>query len=84
MGKPSRELKKRVVQARHKGKSYSWIERNMGVLRGTAYQWVNRYKRGTLHIDRRTKEFNSGEQNDYEFLKKCFALLEEIRSQSHK
>lgn len=80
MGEVRNELKKKVVQARRDGKSYVWIERNYGVVRGTAYRWVQRESNGTLYIDKRTIEHRPKQEDDYEFLKKCSALLVKIRS----
>lgn len=82
MGKPSRELKELVVKSVNEGKSYKWIEKHLGVRRGTTHVWYKKSLNGTLHQDGRGKKY--AERYDYEFLKKCLALLEEIRSTSHK
>ncbi len=82
MGKHSDEFKRFIVEERviHK-KAYTQIEREHGVLRGTVYQWVERYKAGTLNIDfRETNKTTNQKEIEYEFLKKSFALLKEIRS----
>lgn len=80
MGKVSNEFKLKIVEERIiNKKTFIEIEREHGVLRGTAYSWVKRYKSGTLFQDGRV----GGEKNtydDYEFLKKSLALLKEIRS----
>lgn len=82
MGKPSKELKDFIVRERLvKKKSYRQIEREHGVLQGTVHTWVKRYQEGTLHIDKRKIEHKEAREiQEYEFLKKCFALLKEIRS----
>ncbi len=80
MAKISNEFKLKIVEERIiNKKTFIEIEREHGVLRGTAYSWVKRYKAGTLFQDKR----GAGKKDtydDYEFLKKSLALLKEIRS----
>lgn len=80
MAKISNEFKLKIVEERIiNKKTFIEIEREHGVLRGTAFSWVKRYKAGTLFQDGR----GGGEKesyDDYEFLKKSLALLKEIRS----
>jgi len=84
MGKISNEFKLKIIEERViNKKTFIEIEQEHGVLRGTAYSWVTRYKKGTLFIDERQKR-NKETFDDYEFLKKSLALLKEIRSKSHK
>lgn len=82
MAKYTDEYKKFIVDERLIGKKgYVQIEREHGVLRGTVYQWVQRYKEGTLYINFRDKNKTlDKKEKEYEFLKKSFALLKEIRS----
>lgn len=86
MGKHTNEFKRFIVEERIvQKKPYTQIEREHGVLRGTVYQWVERYKAGTLHIDfRETKKTTNQNEIEYEFLKKSFALLKKIRSEQHE
>ena len=82
MGKHTTEFKRFIVEERltHK-KPYTQIEREHGVLRGTVYQWVERHKAGTLAINFRERNKSQDKKEiEYEFLKKSFALLKEIRS----
>lgn len=84
MGKVSNEFKLKIVEERIiNNKTFIEIEQQYGVLRGTAYVWVKRYKKGTLFIDERQK-IKKETYDDYEFLKKSLALLKEIRSKSHE
>lgn len=84
MGKVSNEFKLKIVEQRViNKKTFIEIEQEYGVLRGTAYSWVKRYKAGTLFQDRRGGG-KEDKYDDYEFLKKSLALLKEIRSKSHK
>lgn len=82
MAKHSDEFKRFIVEERLvQKKPYTQIEREHGVLRGTVYQWVERHKAGTLDIDFREKNKPTNQKEiEYEFLKKSFALLKEIRS----
>lgn len=86
MAKYSNEFKRMVVEERlihHK--TYPTIEREHGVLRGTLYPWIQRYRKGELFLDKRTtRDQKAVEITEYEFLKKCFALLKEIRSQQQE
>lgn len=86
MSKHTDEYKKFIVDERLiEKKGYAQIEREHGVLRGTAYQWVQKYENGILFIDKRTvKDRKQKEQQEYEFLKKSFALLKEIRSKQQE
>lgn len=43
---------------------------------GTIHSWVRKYKENRLHIDGRSSEID-----EYEILKKSYALLKKIRSQ---
>ena len=80
MGKVSNEFKLKIVEERIiNKKTFIEIELEHGVLRGTAFSWVKRYKNGTLFKDER-KSVNKETYDDYEFLKKSLALLKEIRS----
>ena len=86
MAKHTTEFKQFIVNERIlQGKSYTQIEREHGVLRGTTYQWVQKHKKGRLHIDKRTeRDQQKAKDQEYEFLKKSFALLKEIRSKRHE
>jgi len=82
MAKYSDEFKKFIVEERliYK-KGYQQIEREHGVLRGTVYPWVQKFKNGTLFIDfRHNNKSENKKEQEYEFLKKSFALLKKIRS----
>ena len=84
MGKVSNEFKLKIVEERViNKKKYTDIEKEYGVLRGTTYSWVRRFKAGTLFQDGRGRG-DRDSYDDYEFLKKSLALLKEIRSKSHK
>ncbi len=82
MGKQTNKFKQFIMDEKLiRNKSFIEIEREHGVLRGTTYSWVQRYKKGTLFVDKRTKkDSKSIEVIEYEFLKKSFALLIQIRS----
>jgi len=82
MAKHTDDFKKFIVEERIiKKKGYVQIEREHGILRGTVYQWVQRFHQGTLFINFREKNKSvSKKEQEYEFLKKSFALLKEIRS----
>lgn len=86
MARYTNEFKRKIVDEKLiKGKSYPIIEQEFGVLRGTVYQWVRKYEEGTLFIDKRTiKDKQEKEKKEYEFLKKSFALLKEIRSKQQE
>lgn len=86
MGKPKAEFKMFIVEQRLiEKKSYVQIEREHGVLRGTTYAWVKNFENGTLFIDKRKiKNKQKSQELEYEFLKKCFALLKEIRVKQPK
>lgn len=86
MGKPAAEFKRFILKERLiKKKSYVQIEREHGVLRGTTYAWVKNFENGTLLIDKRTlKDKQKTQEQEYKFLKKCFALLKEIRIKQPK
>ena len=86
MAKYSAEFKEFIVNQRlvHK-KTFVEIEREHGVLRGTTYQWLQKYKEGKLFIDKRLiTDQQAAKEQEYEFLKKSFALLKEIRSKQHE
>ena len=79
MGKYAYEYKKRMIDEKViNKKSYRYIEKEFGVLRGTLFQWIRKDKEGTLNEDNRGKP--TKEYDDIEFLKKSYALLKEIRS----
>lgn len=78
MGKYTKEFKLKIANEVLEGKSYTQIEREYGILRGTAYIWVSRLKLGKELNDNRGKH-NQQEYDEYEFLKKSFALLKKIR-----
>ena len=82
MAKYSNEFKQFIVEERLlKKKTLPQIEIEYGILRGTTHNWVKRFKEGSLFINKRTiKDRKTKEEMEYEFLKKSFALLKEIRS----
>lgn len=82
MAKYTNEFKQFIVEERLlKKKTLQQIEIEQGVLRSTTHTWVKRYKEGTLFINKRTiADRKTKEEMEYEFLKKSFALLKEIRS----
>ena len=86
MAKYTDEFKKFVVEEKLiNNKPYTQIESEHRVLRGTVHQWVKRYQNGTLFIN--FKEVNKSKdrkEQEYEFLKKSFALLKEIRSKQQE
>jgi transposase-like protein len=86
MAKHSSKFKRFIAEEKVlRKKSYVQIEKEHGVLRGTAYTWVKKYEDGTLHIDKRTiKDTHIAKEKEYEFLKKSFALLKEIRSKQQE
>ena len=86
MAKHSDEFKKMIVEERLlKKKPFTQIEREHGVLRGTTSLWVKKYKQGTLFINFRQKnKTKDRKEKEYEFLKKSFALLKEIRSKQQE
>ena len=79
MGKYTKEFKLIIANEILEGKGYTQIEREYGILRGTAYTWVSRLKLGKELNDNRGKH-NQKEYDEYEFLKKSFALLKKIRT----
>jgi transposase-like protein len=85
MARYSNEFKRKMVEERliHK-KGFVDIEREHGVLRGTLFQWIEKFNKGELYIDKRTFSNNQKEIDEYEFLKKSFALLKEIRSKQQE
>jgi transposase-like protein len=82
MAKYTNEFKQLIVEERLlKRKTLQQIEIEHGVLRSTTHTWVKRYREGTLFINKRTiSDRRIKEEMEYEFLKKSFALLKEIRS----
>ena len=79
MAKYSKEFKLKIVEEAIKGKAYTAIEREYNILRGTAFTWVKRFKTGKSFEDKRGKK-RQIEYDEYEFLKKASALLENLRS----
>lgn len=86
MAKYSNEFKQFVIEERIlKKKTLQQIEIEHGILRGTTHNWVKRYNEGSLFINKRTiKDRKTKEDMEYEFLKKSFALLKEIRSKQQE
>lgn len=86
MAKYSDDFKKFIVDERLiQKKPYTQIEREHGILRGTVYQWVKKYQNGTLFINFREKnKSQDSKEQEYEFLKKSFALLKKIRSEQQE
>jgi len=86
MAKHSDEFKKFIVEERLvRKKPYTQIEREHKILRGTVYQWVKKHQNGTLFINFREKNKSKDRQEqEYEFLKKSFALLKKIRSEQQE
>lgn len=79
MAKYSKEFKLNIVEEVIKGKAYTAIERDCGILRGTAHTWVKRFKTGKSFEDKRLLS-KKIDYDEYEFLKKVSALLEKLRS----
>ena len=86
MAKYTTEFKQFIVEERLvRKKPFTQIEREHGILRGTVHLWVRRYNEGTLHIRfRETNKSSYQKEMEYEFLKKSFALLKEIRSKQQE
>ena len=81
MAKYSNEFKRKIIEERLiNKKSFVDIEREFGVLRGTTFQWVKKFNKGELWLDKRTFNNRQKEIDEYEFLKKSYALLKDIRS----
>ena len=76
--KRSYKEKKIIVEEHLKGASYVQVSKKYGVRTGTIANWKKKYLNGTLGIDNRGKSKQNVE--DVEILKKCYALLMEIRS----
>lgn len=76
--KRSYEEKKEIVEEQISGSSYAQVSKKYNVRTGTIANWKKKYLNGTLDIDNRGKPKNN--INDVEILKKCYALLIEIRS----
>ena len=85
MARYSNEFKRKMVEERliHK-KGFVDIEREHGVLRGTLFQWIEKFNNGELYIDKRTFNNKQKEIDEYEFLKKSYALLKGIRSKQQE
>ena len=86
MAKYSDDFKRFIVEERLiQKKPYTQIEREHGILRGTVYLWVKKYQEGTLFINFREKNKSQDrKEQEYEFLKKSFALLKKIRSEQQE
>ena len=86
MAKFSNEFKQFIIEERLlKKKTLQQIEMEHGIVRSTTHTWVKRYYEGTLFINRRTiADRKTKEEMEYEFLKKSFALLKEIRSKQQE
>ena len=81
MAKYSNEFKRKIIEERLiNKKSFVDIEREFGVLRGTTFQWVKKFSKGELWLDKRTFNNRQKEIDEYEFLKKSYSLLKDIRS----
>lgn len=74
----SYEEKKKIVEEQLNGSSYSKVSKKYNVGSGTIANWKKKYLEGTLKNDNRGKPKHH--IDDVEILKKCYALLMEIRS----
>ena len=86
MAKYSNKFKQFIIEERLlKKKTLQQIEIEHGIVRSTTHNWVKRYNEGSLFINKRTiKDRKTKEEMEYEFLKKSFALLKEIRSKQQE
>lgn len=86
MAKYSHEFKLFIIEERLlRKKTLQQIEIEHGILRSTTHNWVKRYNEGSLFINKRTiNDRKTKEEMEYEFLKKSFALLKEIRSKQQE
>lgn len=81
--KRSYEEKKKIVEEKLAGKTYSYLCEKYNVSGpGTIANWKKRYLEGTLQQDNRGKPVV--EVEDIEILKKSYALLMKIRSKQQK
>ncbi len=81
--KRSYEEKKKIVEEKLSGKTYSYLCEKYNVTKpGTIANWKKKYLGGTLNEDNRGKPKTQVE--DIEILKKSYALLMKIRSKQHK
>lgn len=85
MARYSNEFKRKIVEERliH-NKGFVDIEREHGVLRGTLFKWIKKFNKGELYLDKRTFNNKQKEIDEYEFLKKSYALLKDIRSKQQE
>jgi transposase-like protein len=85
MARYSNEFKRKMVEERLiNKKGYVDIEREHGVLRGTLFQWIQKFNSGELYLDKRNLSNKQKEIDEYEFLKKSYALLKDIRSKQQE
>jgi len=85
MARYSNEFKRKMVEERLiNKKGFVEIEREHGVLRGTLFQWIEKFNKGELYLDKRTFNNKQKEIDEYEFLKKSYALLKDIRSKQQE
>ena len=78
-------MKKRIVEEKLNGKSYSYVAKKYNVRNGTIANWKKKYLEGTLQNDGRGRNGLKVDKDlEYEILKKSYALLMEIRSQQNK
>jgi len=72
------EENKKIVEEQLSGTSYNSLSKKYDVRTGTIANWKKKYLEGNLKQDKRGKK--AKEYNDAEILKKCYALLMEMRS----
>ena len=76
------EEKLEIVQEILKGRTYTSVSEEYGLLKGTIANWKKKHLEGTLHLDRRGRKAEDIE--DIEIIKKSYALLMKIRRTQHK
>lgn len=77
------EQKKQIVKEFKEGATISYLANKYGISSfSNVSRWNKEYDEGTLGLDNRGKR--KKEVDDYEILKKSYALLIKIRYQQHK
>lgn len=77
------EQKKQIVKEFKEGATISYLNNKYGISGcGTVSRWNNEFDKGILGRDNRGRK--KQEIEDIDILKKSYALLMKIRSQSHK